>query len=149
MAQPILRSEVPGLRSMLPLLTLLILVSGCTRPDWIERTLVTVDVTGTWEGAASRTTYGTFQVSLEQQGSQVKGLIRYFGGASGCTNMGGPIEGTVTGDVFSFKQTNAPTTGQMTVSGDEMSGGGSGGCGRFQLTLRRVNAPPGPTSPKP
>ena len=25
-------------------------VSGCARPDWIEQTLVTVDVTGTWEG---------------------------------------------------------------------------------------------------
>jgi hypothetical protein len=26
--------------------------SGCARTDWIERTLVTVDVTGTWFGRA-------------------------------------------------------------------------------------------------
>ena len=42
-------------------------------------------------------------------------------------------------DVFSFKQTNSPTTGEMKVASDQMSGGGSGHCGRFQLTLRRVN----------
>ena len=23
--------------------------SGCAKPDWIEQTLVTVDVTGTWQ----------------------------------------------------------------------------------------------------
>src|SRR6266404_8545780 len=45
---------------------------GCASPDWIERTLVTVDVTGTWEGSAARSNSGTFQLSLEQQGSQVK-----------------------------------------------------------------------------
>jgi len=31
---------------------LLAVVSGCARPDWIERTAATVDVTGTWEGSA-------------------------------------------------------------------------------------------------
>ena len=25
-------------------------IGGCAKPDWIERTLVTVDVTGTWHG---------------------------------------------------------------------------------------------------
>jgi len=29
----------------------LVFVSGCSRSDWIERTLVTVDVTGTWYGS--------------------------------------------------------------------------------------------------
>ncbi len=135
------------MRSMFPLLALLILVSGCARPDWIQRTLVTVDVTGTWEGAATRTSHGAFHLSLEQQGSQVKGLIRNFGG--GCANVTGPIEGTVAGDVFRFKQANAPITGQMTVNGDEMSGAGSAACGNFQLTLRRVNASSSPTPPKP
>ena len=135
------------MRSVLPLIALLIVLTGCARPDWIERTLVTVDVTGTWEGAATRTSHGAFQLSLEQQGSQVRGLIRNFGGS--CASVTGPIEGTVAGDVFSFKQANAPISAQLTVSGDEMSGGGSGGCGQFQLTLRRVNASSTPTSPKP
>ena len=26
-------------------------LAGCARPDWIEQTLVTVDVTGTWVGS--------------------------------------------------------------------------------------------------
>src|SRR5882672_2471257 len=135
------------MRSVLPLIALLIVVSGCARPDWIQRTLVTVDVTGTWEGAATRTGQGAFQLILEQQGSQVKGLLRNFRAA--CANVVGPIEGTVAGDVFSFKQTNGPITGELTVSGDEMSGGGSGCSGRIQLTLRRVNTSSSPTSPKP
>ena len=25
--------------------------SGCAKPDWIEQTLVTVDVTGRWQGS--------------------------------------------------------------------------------------------------
>jgi hypothetical protein len=29
----------------------MILASGCADKDWIDRTLVTVDVTGTWNGA--------------------------------------------------------------------------------------------------
>ena len=28
----------------------LMLASGCAQKDWIDRTLVTVDVTGVWEG---------------------------------------------------------------------------------------------------
>jgi hypothetical protein len=28
-----------------------VLGSGCARSDWIERTLVTADVTGTWSGS--------------------------------------------------------------------------------------------------
>jgi hypothetical protein len=137
------------MRSLLPLLTLLILVSGCTRPDWIDRTLVTVDVTGTWEGSAARSSSGTFQLSLEQQGSRVKGFIRSTGSCSGGLSIVGRLEGVLAGDRFSFKQTNAFVAGELTVNGDEMTGGATGGCGQFQITLRRVNAPPGPTSPKP
>jgi hypothetical protein len=137
------------LRPMLPLIAVLIVVSGCARPDWIERTLVTVDVTGTWDGTPASPSHGVFQLTLEQQGSQVKGRIRHVGGGSACASVAGPLEGSVAGDVFSFKQTNASISGEMRVSGDEMSGGGSGPCGRFQLVLRRVNASSSPTSPKP
>ena len=28
--------------------------SGCARPDWIESTLVTVDLTGVWQGTFTR-----------------------------------------------------------------------------------------------
>jgi hypothetical protein len=62
--------------------TALALTSGCARPDWIQDTVVTVDVTG----------------------------------------FEGPIDGTVGGDVFTFRLTNETTVGEMTVSGDEMNG---------------------------
>ena len=55
--------------------------SGCiTRPDWIEQTLVTVDVTGIWQG----TSFGgpgayppeELRLDLPQEGPKVKGSLR-------------------------------------------------------------------------
>jgi hypothetical protein len=37
-----------------PSCTVLVLGSGCAKPDWIQSTLVTVDVTGTWLGVRGR-----------------------------------------------------------------------------------------------
>jgi hypothetical protein len=95
------------MRKMIPLLALLIGLSGCARSDWIERTLVTVDVTGAWEGAPASGGHSVLYLSLEQQGSQVKGRIRHVGPATACVSGAGPLEGNVASDVFSFKQTNA------------------------------------------
>jgi len=65
---------------------------------------------------------------------------------SACATGEGPLEGTVADDVFSFKQTNSPIIGEMTVASDQVTGVGSGHCGRFQLTLRRVNTSSSPAS---
>jgi len=116
--------------------------SGCARPDWIQQTLVTVDVTGTW-----RTTEGgRFELDLEQEGSKVKGSMR-LAGLPGVSNLSGPIDGTVSGDTFSFK--GPSTTGEMTVNGDEMIGAvrgigtaAAGTSSRIPFTLRRVNSSP-------
>jgi hypothetical protein len=35
----------------LHLATLLMMTAGCARKDWIDRTLITVDVTWTWTGS--------------------------------------------------------------------------------------------------
>src|SRR5215510_5310939 len=99
---------------------------GCAQQDWIDRTLVTVDVTGTWHGFGGGGGPGSREVvfDLEQQGSTVKGSMRIILGASQ-NPFGlrpGPIEGTVAGDVFRFKQTNGTAEGELTVSGDEMNG---------------------------
>jgi len=68
------------------------------KSDWIQQTLVTVDVTGTW-----RSTEGVLvELLLEQQGSKVTGSIRR-GSA-----WDGAIVGTVGGDLFRFKQTSGP-----------------------------------------
>ena len=129
------------------LATALALGSGCAKPDWIQQTLVTVDVTGTWvrsEGAL-------IELTLEQQGTKVTGSMLWRGGgvtASGA--LSGAVEGTVAGDVFRFKQTsgtNLAVNGEMTVSGDEMTGYMvSLAAGRTPTLLRRVNSSPPPRS---
>ena len=134
------------MRKVILLVALLIVVTGCARSDWIDRTLVTVDVTGTWEGWSSKNS--AYRISAEQEGTRVKGFLQNTARACANVEQAGPIEGSVAGDVFTFRQTSGLVSGQMTVSGDEMSGGGSGGCGQFHLTLRRVNAASGATSPK-
>ena len=84
------------------LVAALVCGSGCARSDWIDRTLVTVDVTGTWEGSASNAPGSNwFQFDLAQQGSQVKGTVR----GTGLNRSAGEVNGTVTGDVFTFRLT--------------------------------------------
>ena len=113
--------------------TTLVIGSGCAKEDWIDRTLVTVDVTGSWNGSMGG--MGTaggkppdFLFELEQQGSTVKGVLRLpAGGSSQSVSYGfrinrGPLTGTVAGDVFRFRLTNGSVEGELTVSGDEMSG---------------------------
>jgi hypothetical protein len=125
--------------------------SSCARPDWIEQTLVTVDVTGTWQGSVGgigALSVGWYELTLEQQGAQVKGSVRMYGVAQTIagTTISGPIEGTVAGDVFSFRQPNGPLTGETTVGGDEMSGVLSVQ-GARPITLRRVDSPSRPKAP--
>ena len=124
------------------LMTMLTVLAGCTKPDWIERTLVTVDVTGTWEGTTNRGT--TYQLGLEQSGPGVKGsLQRLGGGVRGgvYTHASGPggLEGTVSGDAFTFKDSPLRVSGQLTVRGDEMSGEITDGLGTGTVTLRRIS----------
>jgi hypothetical protein len=84
-----------------------------------------------------------FRLELEQQGSVVKGFFQLEGGTaaqSGRFSGGGPLEGTVAGDVFRFREARGGLEGELKVSGDEMYG--------FHVwsrpfSLRRVD----PTSP--
>ena len=125
--------------------------SGCAKPDCIQQTLVTADVTGVWVGAAGRPSgTPTFEArfELEQRGPKVFGAFLAVGSATptALSLPAGavPIEGSVAGDVFRFTQSNGVITGEMTVSGDEMTGYVRG----FPLSLRRVSSPP-PASSKP
>ena len=133
--------------------TTLLLGSGCARTDWIERTLVTEDVTGKWEGNVGGVPYaspGGILMELEQQGSTVKGFIRYGGATatSGGRVFGGPIEGAVTGDVFRFRDTRGNAEGELTISGDEMNGTASIS-GTRPISLRRVDSSsPSATPPR-
>ena len=125
--------------------------AGCARPDWIEQTLVTEDVTGTWQGAVwlgLRLGTVSYELTLEQRGPKVDGSVRQEGPWTGIGMPGaysGPIDGTVAGDAFSFRQVNGPLQGELTGSGDEMAGVVfSDVFSRRQINLRRVNpsAPP-------
>jgi hypothetical protein len=111
----------------------LVVSLGCAKSDWIQQTLVTVDVTGTWEGSRGRggSAYsgGIVIFTLQQNGPKVTGQLRSPEGGSF------PIEGTVNGDVFSFH--SGPWKGELQVSGDEMRGSGTGTTGIFSYYLRR------------
>src|SRR5262245_39160189 len=121
------------LMPLMVVVAVLAYASGCAKPDWIQQTLVTVDVTGTWA-----TANGTFVLKLAQEGPKVTGSMVALGTMFG-GGVSGAIEGTVSGDVFRFKQTSGTIwlkESEMTVSGDEMSGRlGSG-----VATLRRVDS---------
>jgi hypothetical protein len=122
------------------IVTALAFGSGCARSDWIERTLVTVDVTGTWYGSvggAGGPGGGSIWFELEQQGSTVKGSMQSDVAAYGVPTR--QIDGTVAGDVFRFRQRNGNVVGEVTVSGDEMTGQGSFSGNSRSLSLRRVD----------
>jgi len=123
----------------------LALASGCVKQDWIDRTLVTVDVTGTWYGtpvgpiATGLGNPGSIFLDVKQEGGTVQGLLQIEGGNPGqLGRVGGPISGTVAGDVFRFKSARDVVAGEFTVNGDEMVGTVSIG-GTRPITLRRVD----------
>jgi hypothetical protein len=122
--------------------------SGCVKTDWIDRTLVTVDVTGSWAGGETGpgTSYmiGSVRLELDQQGPTVKGTFK----TAIQGTRGGPVEGTVTGDVLRFKQTNGNVEGELTVSGDEMTGYMDVPvAGRRPVSLHRLDPSSNPGSP--
>ena len=127
---------------------------GCTRPDWIASTLVTVDVTGVWQGpvpGGARAGGGARNITLnlEQEGPKVKGTME-SGDATGWRGSG-PLAGSVGGDTFHFTVVShggESSRGELTVSGDEMVGDvtfpAMEGSRTVRLLLRRVDAPASP-----
>jgi len=108
-----------------------VFASGCARPDWIEQTLVTVDVTGVWRG----TIYGggAMELTLQQSGARVNGQVKLSPGSS----YNGPIEGTVGGDTFRFSSQGGGVIGELQVNGDEMTSPGKTWFGSGPMTVRR------------
>ena len=95
-------------RKYWPLIAILLLLSpGCaTAPAGPP----TVDVTGAWEGEWVSSTYqgsnGQVSMTLQQTGANVTGEIRTTGMGQSI-QVNGPIEGTVSDDVFSFRGSSA------------------------------------------
>ena len=105
--------------------------AGCAKPDWIESTLVTVEVSGEWTGSwATQGGASTIELSLQQAGQKVTGEVRY----SGWNAPRFPrsrLAGTLTGDVLRFKAWGQGFV--LVVGDDEMRGSAQGAF----LELRR------------
>ena len=100
---------------------LLLSAAGCARPDWIQQTLVTVDVAGRWTGKWSGAGGGgDFGMTLQQDGPKATGKIELTGWDA--HNWNGPIAGTLRGDVLSFRTWNGRVRGELIAADDEMSG---------------------------
>ena len=105
----------------------LVHASGCAQKDWIDRTLVTVDVTGVWEGTQMGTGFSWgIELDLKQDGAKVTGWLTGIRNTGGTAESPIPIVGTVSGDTFSFHEVSGqPLRVQAQVNGDEMTGSGS------------------------
>jgi hypothetical protein len=133
--------------------TTLLVGSGCAKTDWIDRTLVTENVSGVWTGSMV-TLDGQPMVSLEvrlelqQKATKVTGSMEMSGTRGPDTRGSLTIDGTVASDMFMFKDARASVTGELTIDGDEMRGNGLiGNSRRVAIALRRAEAPAPASSP--
>ena len=106
-------------RTMLLALTTMVsvLVSGCAqKTDWIQGTLVTVDVSGGWRGTVTigSSFSSDMELTVMQRGAHVTGDGRIHAAKVS-------IVGTVRGDVFSFQDTSGRLRAEGTVMGNELS----------------------------
>ena len=100
--------------------TMLAIGPGCANSGRIERTPLTVNVSGIWSGVVEEA--GTdVSFDLEQHGSTVEGTLQSE--APGMVVAGGStIVGIVTGDLFQFRNTRGDVQGELQVSGEKMTG---------------------------
>ena len=122
----------------------LIFAAGCAKQDWIDRTLVTVDVTGDWVIWPDNNLW----LQLKQEGAKVTGSYRWTGWWAN-EDRGGALEGTLNGDTFQFTQVTggAGLEAEMVVNGDEMSGRLRTKYGPTLRTFHRVSSPSQPGQP--
>ena len=118
----------------------LVLTSGCAQQDWIDRTLVTADVTGIWSGSLrGAQAPRDVQLELKQEGSKVTGTMRLLP-AFTPGDTASPVQGNVAGDLFTFHDARGTLSGELTVGEDEMTGRADGLFGTRGITLRRQSS---------
>ena len=125
--------------------TALVLASGCAQKDWIDRTLVTENVTGVWFGSWGGPSPRELCLELQQQGARVTGTMRMLG----TTQPGpysGPIEGSVAGDTLTLKDPRNEYQIETTVEGETMTGRVVGPLGVRFISLRRTSPSTQPSS---
>ena len=120
---------------------------GCAQNDWIDRTLVTENVSGSWYGTMVGPAAGgsreDIRLTLKQAGGKVTGEFRTSGRLASWITTEGALEGTISVDVFKFVDARRTLTGELTISGDEMHGV----IGRYRADVRRVES--SSTTPSP
>ena len=108
---------------------------SCARPDWIQSTLVTVDVSGEWQGNITRPAGaygpGLIYLSLRQSGPKVTGTFSLG------VNKDVPLEGTLSGDVLRIQGRGGAVTAELQVNGDDMSGTGTTAVGPIRIEIHR------------
>jgi hypothetical protein len=126
------------------LVAALLLGLGCAKAPWVDRTVITEDVNGVWLGSMTGPdgqpmVNGQVRLELQQRASKVTGSVfassSWLGSASRSSL---PIEGSMADDVFTFKDERSILMGELTVSGDEMTGRGFVGRRPVTFTLRRL-----------
>src|SRR5262249_49480021 len=132
----------------MPLVALLVapllLGLGCAKAPWVDRTVVTEDVNGVWLGFMAGPNgqpmvNGPLRLELQQRVRKVTGSV--YASASWLGSKGQPslpIEGSLADDVLTFKDERSILIGELTVSGDEMTGRGFVGRRPVTFTLRRL-----------
>ena len=120
----------------------LVFASGCAQKDWIDRTLVTVDVTGVWDGKQVGPDWARdIVVALQQQGAKVTGEIMNLGTGEGTSAGSTAIQGRVNGDTRSLREVGGQTLRVvLQVNGDEMAGSMDRLSLSFNVSLRRQPA---------
>ena len=122
----------------------LVLSLGCAKAPWVDRTVITEDVNGVWLGFMAgpngqAMVNGQVRLELQQRASKVTGSVY---ASSSWVGSGGqpslPIEGSMADDVLTFKDERSIVIGELTVSGDEMTGRGFVGRRPVTFTLRRL-----------
>ena len=133
------------MRALARVLLVLVIASpiACARRDWIDRTLVTENVTGIWSGSMqSSPSSPRIELDLRQHGAKVTGVMKLPPTGTYSGGLGIPIEGSVAGDVFSFRDQRGVYSGELTVGGDDMMGQILGQWGKRPASLHRGSAAP-------
>jgi len=114
-----------------------VFLMGCAQKDWIDRTLVTENVTGAWAGSIGEgNCHRDVRLDLKQDGTKVTGVATIS--LSGAPF---PIQGGMAGDVFTFKSSpRGASSAELTVNGDDMSGQILWWCGNNRMSLHRVDS---------
>ena len=125
------------------------LVAGCARGDWIDRTLVTENVTGVWSGSMEGSPFSPrVELELRQQGAKVTGVMKVPPTGTYSFGSGVPIDGNVAGDVFTFRDQRGIYSRELTVGGDDMAGQILGQYGKRRASLHRETTGPQSDSTK-